>query len=38
MKSLRRFFNRVVNVVTRRAQEERLREEIEEHIALQIAR
>src|SRR5438034_1162271 len=37
MKSLRRFFNRVVNVVTRRAQEERLREEIEEHIALQTA-
>jgi macrolide transport system ATP-binding/permease protein len=35
MKSLRRFFRRVVNVVTRRAQEERLREEIEGHIALQ---
>src|SRR6266550_6710588 len=35
MRSLRRFLNRVVNLVTRRSQEERLREEIEEHIALQ---
>jgi macrolide transport system ATP-binding/permease protein len=37
MKSLRRFLNRIVNVATRRAQDERLREEIEEHIALQTA-
>ena len=37
MKSLRRFFNRLFNSATRRAQEERLREEIEEHIALQTA-
>jgi hypothetical protein len=35
MRALRRFLHRVVNVVTRRAQDERLREEIEEHIALQ---
>ena len=35
MKSLRRFFARLANLVTRRAQEERLREEIEGHIALQ---
>jgi len=35
MKSLKRFFRRVVNVATRRTQEERLREEIGEHIALQ---
>jgi len=35
MKSLRRFFIRLLNSATRRAQEERLREEIEEHIALQ---
>src|SRR6202051_3423512 len=35
MRSLRRFLNRVVNLATRRAQDERLREEIEEHIALQ---
>src|SRR6266481_9799235 len=37
MRALRRFLHRVVNVVTRRAQDERLREEIEEHIALQTA-
>jgi predicted permease len=37
MKSLRRFLNRVFNSATRRAQEERLREEIAEHIALQTA-
>ena len=37
MRSLRRFLHRVVNVVTRRAQDERLKEEIEEHIALQTA-
>ena len=37
MKSLRRFFTRLFNLAARRAQEERLREEIEEHIALQTA-
>jgi hypothetical protein len=37
MRFLRRFLNRVVNLATRRAQDERLREEIEEHIALQTA-
>ena len=37
MKSLRRFFARLVNLATRRAQDERLKEEIEEHIALQTA-
>ena len=37
MRTLRRFLNRVVHSATRRAQEERLREEIEGHIALQIA-
>ena len=37
MRSLRRFFNRAVNSATRRTQDERLREEIEEHIALQTA-
>jgi putative ABC transport system permease protein len=37
MKSLRRFFTRLCNLMTRRAQEERLREEIAEHIALQLA-
>ena len=37
MRALRRFLHRVVNVVTRRAQDERLREEIEGHIALQTA-
>jgi predicted permease len=35
MRSLRRFFTRMVNSATRRAQDERLRQEIEEHIALQ---
>jgi predicted permease len=35
MRSLRRFLTRLFNSATRRAQEERLREEIEEHIALQ---
>ena len=35
MRSLRRFLTRLLNSATRRAQEERLREEIEEHIALQ---
>ncbi len=35
MKSLRRFFTRVVNLATRRTQDERLSEEIQEHIALQ---
>jgi hypothetical protein len=37
MKFLRRFLTRLFNSATRRAQEERLREEIEEHIALQTA-
>jgi hypothetical protein len=37
MRSLRRFLNRVVNLATRRAQDERLSEEIQEHIALQTA-
>jgi macrolide transport system ATP-binding/permease protein len=37
MKSLRRFLARLANLATRRAQDERLREEIEEHIALQTA-
>ena len=35
MKSLRRFFTRLGNFVTRRRDDARLREEIEEHIALQ---
>ena len=35
MRSLRRFLTRLINSAARRAQEERLREEIEEHIALQ---
>jgi predicted permease len=35
MRSLRRFFKRLFNTAARRAQDERLREEIEEHIALQ---
>ena len=34
MRSLRRFFTRMLNSATRRAQDERFREEIEEHIAL----
>ena len=37
MKTLRRFFTRLFNSAARRAQEERLREEIAEHIALQTA-
>jgi predicted permease len=37
MKSLRRFFARLLNLGTTRAQDERLREEIEGHIALQTA-
>ena len=37
MRALRRFLHRVVNLVTKRTQEERLREEIDEHIALQTA-
>jgi len=37
MRSLRRFFTRVVNTVTGRVHDERLREEIEEHIALETA-
>jgi len=37
MKPLRRFFARLASLATRRAQDERLREEIEEHIALQTA-
>jgi predicted permease len=37
MRSLRRFFTRVVNSVTGRAHDERLKEESEEHIALQTA-
>src|SRR5260370_35873433 len=37
MKSLRRFFTRLVSFATRLTQEERLREELEEHIALQAA-
>jgi predicted permease len=37
MRSLKRFFARLANSAARRAQDERLREEIEEHIALQTA-
>jgi len=37
MKFLRRFFTRLRNLATRRTDDERLREEIEEHIALQTA-
>jgi len=37
MKTLRRFFTRLFNSAARRAQEERLREEIAEHITLQTA-
>jgi predicted permease len=37
MKTLRRFFTRLFNSAAKRAQEERLREEIAEHIALQTA-
>ena len=35
MKALKRFFTRIFNTATRRKQEERLREEIAEHVALQ---
>jgi predicted permease len=37
MRSLRRFLTRLVNLATRRSQDERLSEEIAEHIALQTA-
>ena len=37
MKSLRRFFARLAGFANRRSQDERLREEIEEHVALQTA-
>src|SRR4029077_20972112 len=37
MRSLRRFFTRMFNLPSRRVYDERLREEIEEHIALQTA-
>jgi predicted permease len=37
MRSLRRFLSRLSNSVARRAQEERLQEEVEEHLSLQIA-
>jgi predicted permease len=37
MKFLRRFFSRLSSFATRRAQDERLREEIEEHLAMQTA-
>ncbi len=37
MRSLRRFLTRLFNLATGRAQDERLKEEIEEHIALQTA-
>ena len=37
MRSRRRFLARLANLASRRAQDERLREEIEEHIALQAA-
>src|SRR5438132_110744 len=37
MRSLRRFLTRLMNLATRRKHDERLREEIEEHIALQTA-
>jgi putative ABC transport system permease protein len=37
VRTLRRFLTRLFNSATRRAQDERLREEIEEHIALQTA-
>ena len=37
MRSLKRFFARLTDFATNRAQDERLREEIEEHIALQTA-
>src|SRR5271156_1449346 len=37
MRPLKRLFARLANLATRRSQDERLREEIEEHIALQTA-
>src|ERR1700689_5487680 len=37
MRSLKRFFARLANLATRQSQDERLKEEIEEHIALQTA-
>src|SRR5215510_14009227 len=37
MRALRRFFKRLSSWATRRQDEERLREEIEEHLALQTA-
>lgn len=37
MKSVRRFLNRVANLAARREHDERLKQEIEEHIALQTA-
>ena len=37
MKSLRRFITRLGNSVARRRDDERMREEIEEHLALQTA-
>src|SRR3989454_12785800 len=37
MRALRRFLNRVINLARRREKDERLREEIEEHFALQTA-
>jgi macrolide transport system ATP-binding/permease protein len=37
MRSVRRFFARLANLATSRTRDERLREEIEEHIALQTA-
>src|ERR1700733_919827 len=37
MKSLRRFFARLFNLATRTSQDARLREEIEEHLAMQTA-
>src|SRR5271170_1004024 len=37
VRSLRRFLTRLMNLATRRTHDERLREEIEEHIALQTA-
>ena len=35
MRSLNRFFSRIRNFVTRRRSDERLREELEQHVALQ---
>jgi hypothetical protein len=35
MKSLKRFFTRLANVATRRRNDQRLKEEVEEHLALQ---